>query len=589
MWQESWGNKLRVLLAKFLLPKADGIRVVSERIKNSLVANRQSLIARISVLPIFVDVKKIQSAKIKTDLHKKYPEYDFIILMASRLTKEKNIFMAIEAIKEILKRKNLNPKPFTLNPLLLIVGDGPERKNLELRIMNYELGNNVKIENWTDDLASYYKTADLFLLASNYEGYGRTVIEAMASRLPVVMTDVGLAGELLIDDLGGRIAPVGDAGAFMEAILELIGNFAKREEFKKNSLKLLEKWPVKQEYLENYKKLLMFRNPNSKIKVAFFGDDFSRKGKGTALVVQKIAEQFVNEFSGQIELVIMRKAGKCDNQTAKKVRNIEIKRIPFLGTAISYLLFFIFNKEKFDIVMFNKLVYPGFWLLNSKKFVLLAHDAPVSPVYEEKLMFSGRLFYWFLGAIGKYFLDSIIVDSEDAKREIIRYHRLDRNKVFVIYLSAGDEFRKFSGEEKIKAKELIKRKYQIAPPYILDVSRLDPHKNILNVLGAYLIFRDKFDFSHRLVFVGGSHTSEYSELVKARALNSGFKDDILFAEYIEPEDLPALYNLADILVFPSLLGRFWLAIGGGDEMWHPSDNFQYFFNAGNNWRCRNKS
>ena len=44
------------------------------------------------VLPIFVDVKKIQSAKVKIDLHQKYPEYDFIILVASRLTKEKNVF-----------------------------------------------------------------------------------------------------------------------------------------------------------------------------------------------------------------------------------------------------------------------------------------------------------------------------------------------------------------------------------------------------------------------------------------------------------------------------------------------------------------
>lgn len=306
--------------------------------------------------------------------------------------------------------------------------------------------------------------------------------------------------------------------------------------------------------------MIMAYNSNSKIKVAFFGDDFSRKGKGTALVIQKIAEQFVNEFSDRIELVIIRKAGYCDNQISKKVRNIEIKRIPFLGTAISYLLFFIFNKEKFDIVMFNKLVYPGFWFLNSKKFVLLAHDAPISSVYKEKLMFSGRLFYWFLGMIGKYFLDAIVVDSEDAKREIVGYHRLNPEKVFVVYDAAGEEFRKFSEEEKANAKEILREKYNISPPYILDVSRLDPHKNILNVLKAYLIFRKNSDFLHKLVLVGGSHTSDYSKLVKERVLNSKFKDDILFAEYIEPEDLPALYNLADILAFPSLLEGFGLPL-----------------------------
>ncbi|OGY64287.1 MAG: hypothetical protein A3I89_01190 [Candidatus Harrisonbacteria bacterium RIFCSPLOWO2_02_FULL_41_11] len=265
-WKESLKNKVRVLLAKFLLPRADGVRVVSERIKQSLITqlpNYQLLPLRgisqretIIVLPIFVDVKKIQSAPIKTDLHQKYPDYDFIILMASRLTREKNIGIAIEAMKEILKRKNLNPKPSTLNPLLLIVGDGPEGQKLESRIQNLELSTNIKIENWTDDLISYYKTADLFLLTSNYEGYGRTVVEAMSAGLPVVMTDVGIAGELLIDDLDGRVVPVGSEKALAAAIMELKENFAKKEEFKQNNLKLLEKWPTKQEYLEKYKRSL---------------------------------------------------------------------------------------------------------------------------------------------------------------------------------------------------------------------------------------------------------------------------------------------------------------------------------------------
>ena len=147
-----------------------------------------------------------------------------------------------------------------MNPLLLIVGDGPERQKLESRIQNLELSTNIKIENWTDDLVSYYKTADLFLLTSNYEGYGRTVVEAMAAGLPVIMTDVGIAGELLIDDLDGKVVPVGDIKAFAAAILELEENSVKREEFKLNSLKLLEKWPTKQEYLEKYKRLLDYEN-----------------------------------------------------------------------------------------------------------------------------------------------------------------------------------------------------------------------------------------------------------------------------------------------------------------------------------------
>ncbi|MDO8430306.1 MAG: glycosyltransferase family 4 protein [bacterium] len=251
--QESLKNKIQLMLAKFLLPKADGIRVVSERIKQSLKSNVKGQMSNVIVLPIFVDIKKIQSAKIKADLHKKYPDYDFIILMASRLSKEKNIGMAIEAMKELSLKSKVKSKM-----LLLIVGDGPEKEKLIVKCRMLNVVDNVKFEPWTDDLVSYYKTSDLFLLISNYEGYGRTAIEAMAAGLPVVMTDVGLAGEILVDDLDGRIVPVGDAKALIEAILQLLENPLKREEFKQNSLKSLKKWPTKKEYLERYKNSLSF-------------------------------------------------------------------------------------------------------------------------------------------------------------------------------------------------------------------------------------------------------------------------------------------------------------------------------------------
>ncbi|MDP3999638.1 MAG: glycosyltransferase family 4 protein [bacterium] len=249
-YSESFKNKLRVWLAKFLLPRADGIRVVSERIKQSLLAlyPKPHTLRPISVLPILVDVKKIQTAKIKIDLRQKYSDRDFIILMASRLTQEKNIGLGIEAMREVAEKY---PKS-----LLVIVGNGPKHEALKLQITNYKLQNNIILEPWTDDLASYYKTADIFLLTSNYEGYGRTIVEAMAAGLPVVMTDVGLAGELLIDDLDGWVVPVGDERALAKAILESKENSFKREEFKQNALRLLQNWPKQEEYWKQYRDCL---------------------------------------------------------------------------------------------------------------------------------------------------------------------------------------------------------------------------------------------------------------------------------------------------------------------------------------------
>jgi len=218
--QNSILNKLRVMMANFLIPRADCIRAVSERIKNSIlrITNYE---LRITILPIFVDVEKIRNAPIKINLRAKYPQFNFIILMAGRLTKEKNIGLAIDAIKKINNEKIG----------LIIVGQGPEEKKSSA---------NIIFEPWTDDLISYYKTADLFLLTSNYEGYGMVLVEAAAAGCKIISSDVGIAQEILEPE---NIFEVGDAADLKNKIEKAV-----RGEIKDSKpLKIMSK----QEYLEN--------------------------------------------------------------------------------------------------------------------------------------------------------------------------------------------------------------------------------------------------------------------------------------------------------------------------------------------------
>ena len=197
-WRESLKNKIRAILAKFLILRASCIRVVSEKIKNSLTAYGLRPKA-VAVLPIFVDMEKIKNAQIKIDLHDKYGKDKFIILMASRLTREKNIGLAVEALSSLIRaNKRIQ---------LIIVGNGPEEKKLKLRTMDYELWTNVAFEPWINNLASYYKTCDLFLLTSNYEGYGMTLLEAAACGAKIVSSNVGIAPEILDPE---NIFKVGD-------------------------------------------------------------------------------------------------------------------------------------------------------------------------------------------------------------------------------------------------------------------------------------------------------------------------------------------------------------------------------------------
>ena len=72
--------------------------------------------------------------------------------MASRLTKEKNIGLAVESLPNDAKIG------------LVIVGDGPEKEKLKFQVSSFKLQDNIIFEPWPDDIVSYYKTTDLFLL-----------------------------------------------------------------------------------------------------------------------------------------------------------------------------------------------------------------------------------------------------------------------------------------------------------------------------------------------------------------------------------------------------------------------------------------
>ena len=184
------GNRIRKSLSLSFLPKADTIRVVSERIKKYLVTTLKIAPEKITVRPIAVDTAEISAAPITADLHKKYPQFEKIVLMASRLTTEKNIALAIESWPAVLAK---NPRAG-----LVIVGSGPHEARLKnLAKVECPQGG-IVFESWADrkTLFSYYKTCDAFLNTSLFEGYGMTLVEAKAAGAKVISTDVGVAPEI---------------------------------------------------------------------------------------------------------------------------------------------------------------------------------------------------------------------------------------------------------------------------------------------------------------------------------------------------------------------------------------------------------
>ena len=216
--------RIRYYLARFLLPRAQCIRVVSRRIRDSLADTLGISSSLMTVLPIFTNVQKftvphsggIDNAKLRSAQFK-------IIAVGRFLDREKNFSMLIRAMTGVIK--------MCPSAILMLVGDGPDKEYYVSLIHLYGLENHIIVEPWRTDLDMLYPSFDVFALPSYIEGWGRAVIEAMASGLAVVMTDVGLAGEVVHEGINGYVVPVADSAKFTVRLIDLWQNPEKRQAF----------------------------------------------------------------------------------------------------------------------------------------------------------------------------------------------------------------------------------------------------------------------------------------------------------------------------------------------------------------------
>jgi len=145
--------------------------------------------------------------------------------------------------------------------------------------------------------------------------------------------------------------------------------------------------------------------------------------------------------------------------------------------------------------------------------------------------------------------DKIIAISQNTKNDLVELLKVDPAKITVIYEGVGEQFKLRQRDDEQVQK--VKAKYHLPEKFYLCLGTLEPRKNWLSAIDGFLTSHT----SANLVLAGG-HGWQSAEVLNKAGNNA----KIILLDYVEEEDKPYLYNLAEALVYPSFYEGFGLPI-----------------------------
>jgi len=203
------------------------------------------------------------------------------------------------------------------------------------------------------------------------------------------------------------------------------------------------------------------------------------------------------------------------------------------------------KREGVDVIFHMKFAIP---LFTKCKTAMVLHGTErfVYPEFHQK----GDL--WFFRTIYPQYLkraSAILADSENARRDVIEKLKLVPDKVKTVHL-AGDPACRILHDEKLLAE--TRKKYKLPQRFIVYVGHIYPGKNVGRLFEAFAKVRKVYDIE--LVMAGGVRWRYQEDLDLLETL--GIQDQVKRLGYVSLEDIVALYNLAEMTVFPSIYECF---------------------------------
>jgi len=203
-----------------VITHGDTVRVIREKFREDVVD-----------IPPGVDTEIFK--KVKSDIREKYDlKNKSILIFTGRLVPIKNIPFLIQAMRKLPS-----------DTVLLIAGDGPLKKELRREAEGENLMNRVIFTGHIpqEKLPFYYSAGDIFVFSSFYDNFPNSVLEAMASELPVVAPSVGGIPMIVENGVNGYLYSSGNLEEFVEKVNKLLNDKNLRKKIgKENRKKIIE-------------------------------------------------------------------------------------------------------------------------------------------------------------------------------------------------------------------------------------------------------------------------------------------------------------------------------------------------------------
>ncbi|KLT67630.1 mannosyltransferase [Pedobacter sp. BMA] len=288
------------------------------------------------------------------------------------------------------------------------------------------------------------------------------------------------------------------------------------------------------------------------LRIGYDGKRAANNLTGLGNYSRSLIEAIANQFPSGQYLVYTPKAKKAKQiDTFFGNKNIQLK-LPRNGTFLWRTL----NILK-DLFQDNVQIYHGL----SHEIPYGIHHTPIKSVVTiHDLIFlrfphyykfiDRKLYEWKSKAACKN-ANRIIAISEKTKSDIVELYQINPDKIDVIYQSCDDSFKTaFDGQRLYE----VKNNYKLPDRFILNVGTIESRKNLKLLIQALPVIRKEY-----MLVVIGKPTS-YLEEVKQEIESLGLKERVMFLQDIPFADLPGIYQLADLFVYPSFYEGFGIPI-----------------------------